>query len=150
MKTQQDTKVRMVALENLKAMCKKISGVCHRFWVEKVGQNRVYVCYSNPDEYGNEAPITAVFPCYSSGWKEDEDNPRVVLEPIKYTGGRDEEDWQAFFQLYDCPTLWRHSDIWLTHKEIVNQAKQDGRELPEQRGDSCVVCDLDKGKQSHN
>jgi hypothetical protein len=119
METQQDTKIRMVALVNLRAMCERISGVCHRWQVTSVSRSRVHVEYSNPDEYGSERPVTAVFPCYPSGFADDKDNPRVVLDALRYFGGRDSEDWQAFFQLYDCPVLWRRGEgePWRTEQE---------------------------------
>lgn len=103
METQQDTKVRMVALTNLRAMCKRISGMCHRWEVTKVSRSRVHVTYSNPDEYGHERPVTAVYPCWPSKWPDDAENPRVALAALRYTGGADSEDCQAFMALTDCP-----------------------------------------------
>lgn len=64
MKTQFDCEIRVVSLANLEAMCAHVSGFCHRFKVEKVTRSRVHVSYSNPDEYGSESPMIAVFPCY--------------------------------------------------------------------------------------
>lgn len=115
MKTQQDSKVRMVALENLKAMCKRVSGVCHRYSVTKVSRSRVHVEYSNPDEYGHEHPMTAVFPCYPSGFGDDAENPRVILEYLRIMNDNwDGEGWQAFEILRDCPVLWRNPEgnVW--------------------------------------
>ena len=143
METQQDSKVRMVALSNLIAMCERVSGTCHRFEVTKVSRSRVHVTYSNPDEWGNEfQPMTAVFPCYPSGWHEDIDNPRVILEFMRVINDTwDGEGWQAFTILLDCPTLWRdpESNTWQSHKEIRDAGKEVVNNIAM---DTCVVCDL--------
>lgn len=119
MTTHFDHSQRVVGLNNLEAMCKRVSGTCHRFAVNKVTDNRVYVSYSNPDEYGSERPITAVLPAYPA-----HDNVAVVFHPLKFTGGRDEYDYQAFEQLWDCEPLHRcQRDAttwdWKTEYEIL-------------------------------
>jgi hypothetical protein len=111
-KTQFDYQQRIVALNNLEAMCKRISGTCHTFKIAKVWANRVHVEYSNPDEYGSPEPITAVYPCY-----KQHDNAAVVLDAVNYLGctGKNEEAWQAFAQLTDCEKLFRSqvdTDTW--------------------------------------
>ncbi len=126
MKTQFDSKIRVVALENLKAMCERVSGTCHRFTVVKATANRVSVQYSNPDEWANEHPITVQFPAYPSDFDGTE-NPSVILHIVHLTGARgDSEAWQSFEPLMDCPVLWRQpkygKDEWLTAEEI-NAAK---------------------------
>lgn len=140
METQQDTKVRMIALANLRAMCKRVSGVAHRFEVTKVTRSRVHVTYTNPDEYGRERPVTAVYPCYPSKWTDDAENPRVTLDALRHFGGTDSEDWQAFTALTDAPTLWRDPDRieWRTHAEIMKK----GNLVGDTNADNCVVCDL--------
>lgn len=128
MKTQQDSKYRVVALENLRAMCKHMSGVAHTYQVTRVSRSRVHVEYSNPDEYGSPHPMTAVFPCYPSAWADDQckgaagtnANPRVVLDYLRIIGDEDGEGWQSFEVLRDCPTLYR--DI-----EVLDVTKSDGR-----------------------
>ena len=109
MKTQQDHNVRVVALVNLEAMCENASGICHRFWIDKVSRSRVHVAYSNPDEYGTESPMVAIFPCYPSGWDGDEDhNPRVVLDIMRVIGDTwDGEGWQAFEPIVSGPKMYR-------------------------------------------
>ena len=84
--SQFDHKVRVVSLPNLRAMCARVSGTCHRFDV--CGPMRhlfpvtgsfpaVRVEYSNPNEYGTEYPIIAVFPVvYIYG----PDSPAVILD----------------------------------------------------------------------
>jgi len=138
METQQDCNVRMVALANLRAMCERASGICHRYEVAKVSRSRVHVTYSNPDEYGSEHPITAIYPCFPSGWSNDAENPRVLLHGLRYSGG-DEYAYQAFDMLESATTLWRSVDdgAWLTHAEIL-------RRKPEATSDhdTCVVCDV--------
>lgn len=114
--TQFDHHKRVVSLCNLRAMCARISGTCHRFAVESVGASTVRVSYSNPDEYGRAEPVTAVFPCYKGTG-----NTAVVLDAIRYVNSPDEE-WQAFWQLFDCPALFRVSsdrDQWQSEYEIL-------------------------------
>ncbi len=124
MRLQGDTNERVVYLDNLEAMCKQVSGMAHRFWVEKVTRARVYVAYSNPDEYGNENAFLAVFPLIpANAGDENRDNPRVVLtimdtkyEPSNHHG----EGWQCFQLLMDCPVLWRNPETkqWMTQETI--------------------------------
>jgi hypothetical protein len=125
MKTQQDNPVRVVALENLIAMCARNSGVCHRYRVERITKTRVHVSYSNPDEYGNERPLVVVFPCYPSGWPQDgADNPRVVLDIVRVYGGRDSYDREGaadtFYLITNAPVLWRDpaTSKWETEEQI--------------------------------
>lgn len=120
MKTQFDYSKRVVSLENLSAMCDRNSGTCHRFEVVKVTPSRVHVAYSNPDEYGNESPMTAVLPCYPSAF-DGNDNPAIVLEIVNVVGDNwDGEGWQAFSPIFDCPELYRDpaTGEWLSREEI--------------------------------
>ena len=120
MKTQFDHTVRVVSLENLKAMYERESAVCHRYHVGKVTANRVYVQYSNPDQYGNEDPMTIVFPCYPSTFDKAQ-NPAVVLDALRVINDTHSgEGWQAFLSLLESPKLWRHpgGHIWHTTTEI--------------------------------
>jgi hypothetical protein len=112
-----DHKIRAVSLENLRAMCERTSGTCHVYSVDKVTANRVYVSYSNPDEYANDHPITAVLPSFPMYGPE---NPAVVLDALRFTGGTDSEDWQGFTPLFDCEPLWRNPDNgeWESEYEI--------------------------------
>lgn len=110
--TQFDLTERIVSVDNLRAMCARVSGMCHRFAVEKVSRSRVHVTYSNPDEYGNAQPITAIFPCYPSTF-DGSDNPAVVLDALRVIDPGDTwagEAWQAFEPLMSCPMLWRSPD----------------------------------------
>jgi hypothetical protein len=107
-------------------MCKRISGTCHTFQVVKVSRSRVHVEYSNPDEYGSPEPVTAIYPCYPSPWPGDANNPRVILDAIRYLGctGRNEECYQSFDQLTGCPQLWRKGpddDSWQTEAQTACQ-----------------------------
>lgn len=117
MKTQFDHNVRVVSLENLKAMCERVGGTCHKFTVVKETANRVFVQYSNPDEYGNPRPIIAVYPSWPTGILDG--SPAVALNMINCTGDRDGYGYQAFFQLEDCPELFRHDNNWLTAYQIL-------------------------------
>ena len=116
MKTQSDSKMRVVSLENLKAMCEERSGCyCHKYWIEKVSRSRVHVGYSNEDEYANSHPMYAVFPCYPNGFQDNKDNPNVVLDFLNIVHDyEDGEGWQNFTYLLDCPVLWRdpENDTW--------------------------------------
>lgn len=150
MRTQQDTKVRMLALDNLEAMCRRASGMSHTYYVSKVSRSRVHVTYSHPDEYGNPDPITAVFPCFPSPYPEDKaDNPRVILEPMRTYGGREEIDreigWQAIEgAIILAPTLWRHNDSspYRTHRESMAQMDPAYNVAAAPACHSCVVCDM--------
>ena len=111
MKTQFDYQKRVVSLENLEAMCEHVSGTCHRYWVESVSRSRVKVGYSNPDEYANDRPMFAVFPCYPSGHDtvSHEASPAIVLDFLNIIHDSwDGEGWQSFQILLDCPVLWRN------------------------------------------
>lgn len=121
MKTQFDHSKRVVSLENLRAMCKHASGMCHRYEVSKITRSRVHVKYSNPDEWGYSHPMTAVFPCYPGGF--DNDNPDIVLDLVRVLGDNwDGEGWQAFQILLDCPQLFRsHALKWETREEIFRR-----------------------------
>lgn len=141
METQEDRRVRMVALVNLKAMADRVSGTCHRYEVTKITRSRIHVTYSNPDEYGNEHPMTMVMPCIPSHWPEDEENPRVLLYCLRVIDDNwDGEGWQAFDVLLDCPTLWRGEDGWKSHQDLREAGLEVNANLP----DTCTVCDLPK------
>lgn len=122
-RTQYDSKVRVVAVENLRAMCARVSGcMCHKFWIESVSRSRVTVGYSNEDEWATPHPMFAVFPCYPGFDGKDAENPNVILEFLRVTNDNwDGEGWQAFDILRDCPPLWRNPNNggkWQTREEI--------------------------------
>lgn len=146
MRLQGDKQTRVVFLDNLKAMCDRVSGMTHRYWVERVTRARVYVAYSNPDEYGYEQPYMAVFPLYPANYgDENRDNPHVVLdmidtvhEPNDYFG----EGWQSFEALLDCPKLWRNPDTgeWeLQDKPFCDY--EDCDQTVANPGDLCEGCE---------
>jgi len=119
MKTQFDNSVRIVSLENLRAMCEKVSGICHRYEIESVSANRVKVSYSNPDEYGHSSPMVASFPCYPCD-DTDKEQRAVILEILRVTGDNwGGEGWQAFHPLLDCPELSRGPDGWTEYEYVV-------------------------------
>ena len=98
-----DHKLRIVSIPNLKAMCEHLSGTCHRFFLDSVKGKYARVMYNNPDEYGHKSPIVALFQviehCGTIGAILTID--KVVNCP------NDCEDWRAFEQLLECPTVWR-------------------------------------------
>lgn len=100
---------RVVSINNLQAMCRRISGVCHYFTADLGrwrGQRAVRVTYSNPDEYGNSRPYSAYLPA----WKDDAGCIDVCLTFLHVENGSGwrGEGWQAFEQLFDCPGLFPH------------------------------------------
>ena len=124
MKTQFDHQIRVVSLENLRAMCEMVSGsFCHKYRVTKISRSRVHIEYSNENEYACPNPMVAVFPIYPSGNRpEDKDNPSVVLEYLNILYDNcNGEGWQCFEILRDCPILWRDPNTgqWQTENEIV-------------------------------
>lgn len=126
MKTQRDSKTRIVALENLKAICERASGFCHTFEVSKVSRSRVHVEYSNPSEYGTPKPMTAVFPAIPNPWDKTGENPYVLIgELMRVLGDNwDGEGWQAFEPVVNGPELFRNgpgddsAETWQTREEI--------------------------------
>jgi hypothetical protein len=130
MRTQFDHTQRVVSLDNLHAMCARVSGWAHRYEVSKVSRSRIHVTYSNPDEYGNESPMAAVFPCYPSTF-DGADNPAIVLDMIRVIADNwDGEGWQSFSQLLDCPVLWRNptTGAWETETQINARMAQEDAE----------------------
>jgi len=119
MNTHFDKKVRVVSLENLKAMCDRASGECHRFEVTKVTRSRVHVTYSNPDEYAVDHPVTAVYPIYPNVFESE--NPSVVLDVITMYGP--EPDIDCFYLIEECGPLFRHERngkvVWESEYDIL-------------------------------
>ena len=106
MKTHEDGMYRVVSLDNLVAMCEAASGTCHRYWIAKVSRSRVHIGYSNPDEYGGDAPMFAILPCFPSGWPGDAENPRVLIHCMLVVGDSwNGEGWQAF------EPVWRYTVV---------------------------------------
>jgi len=120
MKTQFDYHVRIVSLENLRAMCARAGGTCHTYEISKISRSRVHVTYSNPNEYGTPDPITAVFPCYPST-HEGSENPAVIIgEMIRCIGDKDGYGYQAFDLLTCGQPVYRDpsTGAWSTRLEI--------------------------------
>lgn len=148
MRTQFDSRVRVVALDNLRAMCAKASGWAHQYEVSKVSRSRVHVTYSNPDEYGNPRPVTAVFPCYPSIHDyDDTDNPRIVLDALRVIG---DDDHGTAYQSIDAaviqaPSVWRANAAspFYTHREMIGAKIADASTAAPCR--SCVLCDAKGG-----
>lgn len=137
-RTQMDTRERVVALSNLEAMCERISATCHRFSVVKVTPHSVHVEYSNPNEYGSESPVTAIYPAFKNTF-DGADNPFVVLHAIRYVNDRDEA-WQAFLQLTDCEPLHRVTweGEWKTRFEIMVEKHPEFALTSQWSKDGCV------------
>ena len=156
MKTQQDHRVRIVALCNLEEICRRASGVCHVYSVTKVSRSRVHVEYSRPDEYGNDDPCSVVFPCYPSSWPGDEDNPRVILDIMRTIGSRDGDDVAQYFDpIISGVSVWRNGPdgaAWETHAEIRDRLTAAGTPVDPFRPDTCTVCDIpavDRAREQH-
>lgn len=120
--SQSDTRLRVVSLTNLRAMCDRVSGFAHTYAVSKVSRSRVHVEYSNPDEYGYPSPMTCVFPCIPGYTTEDgKDNPRVILDVLYILHDNWQgEGYQRFEPVLRCPTLWRDpvTGTWETRKDV--------------------------------
>ena len=90
-----NSQYRVVDIETLKDACKAVSGTCHRFWVERETKNRVYVAYSNPDEYARETPMD---------WNTmfGKKTAHIVLDfaDVQHDNW-DGEGWQAFEPIKD-------------------------------------------------
>lgn len=106
-KTQSDSRVRMVGLANLAAMCEYVSGVCHRFTMDEPSKSArfVRVTYSNPDEYGSDRPVTALYPLVRDCHGKGEHTALLMIHSV--INASDSEDWQAFGAVEDCASLWR-------------------------------------------
>ena len=94
----------LVELGILEEACAVSSGMCRKYTVEE-GKTQVTVCFSNPDEYGNDQPVGAVFPLVKT-----QTGKAVLLEALRYRGeqsdGRNpyrdpEFVWQCFSPLLD-------------------------------------------------
>lgn len=122
MQTQQDYPIRVVALENLNAMCAYITTPTHRWYIEKISRSRVHIGYYYPrfNEHGYEmsdGETVFVLPCYPSSWPGDTDNPRVVMHCLRTLGDPEgEEDWD---RLTDAPVMYRDptDNTWDTKTE---------------------------------
>lgn len=130
MQTQSDSKVRVVSVTNLEAMCEQVSTMCHKYAVDSVSRSRVTVSYSNSDEYGNDRPIYAVFPCYGN-----KDNPNVILDYLRILEGNDRtldgEGWQEFETLRDAPIMFRSPDgDWAPFMPNPNYPKSPKAYIP--------------------
>ena len=147
-KPQWDYQKRVVSLRNLKEMCRRISGMCHKFTVVKETKNRVYIEYSNPDEYGNEWPVRAIFPAYVTDSSDPCGGLSVVMDILRVEGQHKDHDdvYQYFWQLIDHPSVWRDpvSGNWFTDKEIEERKqKADGeKQGPIEAGTG--LCNNDK------
>jgi hypothetical protein len=111
---QSDHPERVVSLENLKAMCDRLSRIDGNiFWIDRTTRNRVYVSVTIPDDAGYSCgrTVTASFPCYPSPW-DGQNNPYVVLDPVRIIGVEpdDYDPSQYFWPLFECPRLFRDAN----------------------------------------
>lgn len=54
-----------VDIDTLGKILEDGSGVCHRYGISSIGANRIKIGYSNPNEYGTDDWVYAVYPIYS-------------------------------------------------------------------------------------
>ena len=130
MQIQCDHKERVIALTNLIAMCEDISSVCHRYHVSNITGRYIYVEYSNPNEYGIESPMVAVFPRlpdFPTWGNGSEKTPMLLLDihDVKHDNW-DGEGWQAFIPLLDHVPMYRdpNDGTWKTEKQIEEEKNQ--------------------------
>lgn len=124
-----DRKVRVVNLDNLKAMLKYCSGRGVKFFLISKSKTRVHVgctaTYAEEFGYG-ESTVKASFPAYC----DPTFGLLVVLEATHLTGS---EDWLHLFDmLKECPELWRtSSDIvrFETREAIEERLKKEKGEF---------------------
>ena len=125
--TQFDNKVRIVSLNNLRAMCERVSGsYCHSFSVTKTTAHSVSVSYSNENEHAVARPFLMVFRAYQTKEAWGRTDTFVILDPartVHETPDHGGEGWQCFQILLDCPTLWRDptDERWKTREEIEKE-----------------------------
>jgi hypothetical protein len=118
MTLQFDMPIRTVSIDNLKAMCARVSGICHTYKIVRESKHNVYVEYSNPDEWGTPHPMTAVFPLVNL---EGVNHVFLTYRHIMHDYP-DLQGWQNFEILITCPELYRHKiqerEVWATRAEI--------------------------------
>ena len=107
-----DHNVRVVSIDNLRAMCANQSGVCHTFTVDEPGRHTVKVWYSNPDEYGTSHQVAAVYPTYPAFG-----TIAVVMHPVNFILYGEDEEYiaQVFNNNIECATsfVWSPVDeLW--------------------------------------
>jgi len=111
---QYDHPVRVVALQNLEAMCEHVSGgMCHKFTVTHVGKTSASVTYSNEDEHGRARPFRMVFKAYQRAGTWGRTDTFIMLEPSRTVGETPDhggEGWQSFLPVIDCPPMYRDAD----------------------------------------
>lgn len=95
-----DRKIRIVSLDNLTAMCARISTRADRYDISSVTRSRVRVTF----QQSGWGLIDAIYPCYPS---PHDKNPNVVLDALRYVPSdpNDPRDNSAFFALVDGPEL---------------------------------------------
>jgi hypothetical protein len=133
--------VREVALDNLRAMCQRVSTKGRQFTITgNLLDNRVQV--TEVVMSGGVTRVATVFfrtqpPTFHR--EEQPDNPTVTLEILRVGDGRHEKIRKEFEPLLTCPTLWRREpgQPWETHGETY--ARLGGSPL--QSGHVyCTVC----------
>ena len=123
MKPYTDHLRRVVSFEVLDAMCEKVSGVVHTYRPVKLTERYCYIRFSNPDEYGFENPVTAVYPAYRMGIV-GQTMICVVLDPVRIINDVENVVGEAFDRLTGCPTMHRHPKTgeWHTAEERVDDS----------------------------
>lgn len=137
--SQFDGSARVVALSNLRALCERASGICHRYWIEEPKRLRVgayvRVWYSNPNQYGAERPFCREYPIVSilQGVVRLDATPMIGIGSILAGRTRKEpkdlygEGWQCFNPIEYGPELFRSGPDgkWETRAEIESRRAVD-------------------------
>jgi hypothetical protein len=155
MKTQIDIKVRMVALDNLRAMCERASGPTKQYEVSNVSRSRVTVTH-HWWAANERHTASIVFPCYPSPHDGDKGpggvyNPRVVLDPIGSINDPHGTAYQAVgAAITQAATLWMSPlGEWTTHGERLGGGRSAS--ITGGKCNICTVCDVPIGPgHQHN
>jgi hypothetical protein len=104
-----DNRHRIVSVANLEAMCRAISSMTHRYAVVEVSSRFASVEYSNPGEYGDENPMTVMYPMVPVFGDKG-----VLIHPHRIINDTwDGEGWQAFTQFETMQPLAYSQGKWV-------------------------------------
>jgi len=109
-----DSKMRVVSISNLEAMCEEVSGcMCRKFGIGDVRDHSVEVYFTNEDDCAFNHTISAVFPLF----EDERGNCYVILSALamrtdfekesEEDSRIEESDYGAFQELLEAPKMER-------------------------------------------